>query len=45
MPKSSLQVTRGLKSRDKTVAVSGIGDAEDAALSRVRELVDKAVGH
>ncbi|RMJ18751.1 hypothetical protein BHE90_014591 [Fusarium euwallaceae] len=43
VPKSSLQLTHGLKSRDKTVVVNGFkGDGEDYAKT-VRELLDKAL--
>lgn len=43
VPKSSLQLTHGLKSRDKTVVLNGIkGDGEDYART-VRELLDKAL--
>ncbi|KAF4456588.1 hypothetical protein F53441_1332 [Fusarium austroafricanum] len=43
VPKSCLQLTHGMKSRDKTVVLGGIkGDGEDYARS-VREMLDKAV--
>lgn len=43
VPKSSLQLTHGLKSRDKTVVLNGFkGDGEDYART-VRELLDKAL--
>jgi uncharacterized protein YggU (UPF0235/DUF167 family) len=43
VPKSSLQLTHGMKSRDKTVVLDGIkGDGDDYARN-VREILDKAV--
>jgi uncharacterized protein YggU (UPF0235/DUF167 family) len=43
VPKSSLQLTHGLKSRDKTVVLNGFkGDGEDYART-VHELLDKAL--
>ncbi|KAM5352086.1 hypothetical protein ACJ41O_004809 [Fusarium nematophilum] len=42
VPKSSLQLTHGLKSRDKTVVLGGVkGDGEEYANS-IREMLDKA---
>lgn len=44
IPKSDVQIAHGLKSRDKTVAVTGVlaqGD-ESACLSRVRDLLEEA---
>ncbi|KAF5571984.1 DUF167 domain-containing protein [Fusarium phyllophilum] len=42
VPKSSLQLTHGMKSRDKTIVLGGIkGDGEDYARS-IREILDKA---
>ncbi|KAL2260481.1 hypothetical protein VTK26DRAFT_5501 [Humicola hyalothermophila] len=45
LPKSSLQITQGLKSRTKTVAASGswINSGEEECLKRVREYLEKAV--
>lgn len=46
MPKSSLQITRGAKSRDKTVALGGLTEVEDAApqlLDRVKRQLSEAV--
>ncbi|OAA59647.1 hypothetical protein SPI_05845 [Niveomyces insectorum RCEF 264] len=45
VPKSNLQVTRGAKSRDKTVAVNGMVETEDKSaelLDRVRRLLSEA---
>ncbi|KAF5022880.1 hypothetical protein F66182_5072 [Fusarium sp. NRRL 66182] len=43
VPKSSLQLTHGMKSRDKTVVVEGIkGDGEEYART-IREILDKAL--
>ncbi|KAF7546791.1 hypothetical protein G7Z17_g8174 [Cylindrodendrum hubeiense] len=43
IPKSRLQLTHGLKSRDKTVVLADIkGDGEEFAKT-IRELLDKAV--
>ncbi|KAF4980944.1 hypothetical protein FZEAL_3164 [Fusarium zealandicum] len=43
VPKSRLQLTHGLKSRDKTVVLEGVkGDGEEYAKS-VRDMLDKAV--
>ncbi|EFX03422.1 dash complex subunit [Grosmannia clavigera kw1407] len=47
VPKSSLQITRGLKSRDKTVAVAGLSETDDKAqelLDRVKILLSNAAG-
>ena len=42
VPKSSLQLTHGMKSRDKTVVLGGVkGDGEDYARS-IREILDSA---
>ncbi|QPC79693.1 hypothetical protein HYE68_010445 [Fusarium pseudograminearum] len=42
VPRSSLQLTYGMKSRDKTVVLGGIkGDGEDYART-IREILDKA---
>ena len=45
LPKSDLQITQGLKSRNKTVAVSGgwINSGEEECLKRVRQYLEKAV--
>ncbi|OLN91670.1 UPF0235 protein-like protein [Colletotrichum chlorophyti] len=42
LPKSDLTITQGLKSRDKTVAVSNVADGEGLAV-RVRYRLTKAV--
>lgn len=47
VPKSSLQITRGLKSRVKTVAVAGMSETEDKAqelLDRMKTLLSTAAG-
>lgn len=44
-PKSDVEVVRGLKSRDKTVAIAGIdieGD-ENSCISRIRDKLENAV--
>lgn len=45
LPKSDLQITHGLKSRNKTIAVVGswVSDGEDECLRRVREYLNKAI--
>ncbi len=44
LPKSDLQITQGLKSRNKTIAVVGswVSAGEEECLARVREYLDKA---
>ncbi|KAL2268466.1 hypothetical protein VTJ83DRAFT_3312 [Remersonia thermophila] len=44
LPKSDLQITHGLKSRTKTVAIVGswVDKGEEECLRRVREYLDKA---
>ncbi|SPO05215.1 related to DUF167 domain protein [Cephalotrichum gorgonifer] len=42
-PKSEIQISRGMKSRDKTVVVSGVKGAEDEAVKRVEDALRKAV--
>ena len=41
-----MEIIRGLKSRDKTVAIAGIDikEAEDACLSRIRDQLESAIG-
>jgi uncharacterized protein YggU (UPF0235/DUF167 family) len=44
-PKSDVEVIRGLKSRDKTVAIAGVnveGD-EQSCISRIRDQLEKAI--
>jgi uncharacterized protein YggU (UPF0235/DUF167 family) len=44
-PNSDVEVIRGLKSRDKTVAITGVdlkGD-EQSCISRIREQLEKAI--
>lgn len=46
VPKSSVQITRGAKSRDKTVAVTGMVETEDKSgelLDRMHKLLAYAV--
>jgi hypothetical protein len=46
LPKSNLQITRGLKSRDKTIAATGSwigGGSEEDCLKRVRTLLEDAL--
>jgi len=45
LPKSDLQITQGLKSRNKTVAVVGawVDAGEEECLRRAREYLAKAV--
>ncbi|KAL2139682.1 hypothetical protein VTI28DRAFT_4852 [Corynascus sepedonium] len=45
LPKSGLQITQGLKSRNKTVAAIGswVNSGEEECLKRAREYLDKAV--
>ena len=45
-PKSDIEITRGLKSREKTIAISGIdiqGDNEEC-ISRIRRQLESAIG-
>ena len=44
-PKSDVTIIRGLKSRDKTIAVTGfdIESNEQHCISRVREQLSKAI--
>lgn len=45
--KSDVQITHGLKSRDKTISVTGAlaqGD-ESSCITRVRDLLEKAAGN
>lgn len=46
LPKSDLQITQGLKSRHKTIAVVGawVSAGEDECLTRVRQYLDQATG-
>ncbi|KAK3305718.1 uncharacterized protein B0T15DRAFT_206963 [Chaetomium strumarium] len=45
LPKSDLQITQGLKSRNKTVAIVGawVNSGEEECLRRVRMYLDNAV--
>ncbi|KAH6891032.1 hypothetical protein B0T10DRAFT_458439 [Thelonectria olida] len=43
VPKSSLQLTHGLKSRDKTVVMGDIKGDGDEYAKTIRDLLDKAV--
>ncbi|KAH6623489.1 hypothetical protein F5144DRAFT_363193 [Chaetomium tenue] len=45
LPKSDLQITQGLKSRNKTVAVVGswVNGGEEECLKRAREYLDQAI--
>ncbi|AEO59887.1 hypothetical protein MYCTH_2308510 [Thermothelomyces thermophilus ATCC 42464] len=45
LPKSDLQITQGLKSRNKTVAAVGswVNSGEEECLKRARECLDKAM--
>ncbi|KEZ42866.1 Uncharacterized protein SAPIO_CDS5294 [Scedosporium apiospermum] len=42
-PKSEIQISHGMKSRDKTVVVSGVKEAEADAVRNVKEMLNKAV--
>ncbi|PKS13008.1 hypothetical protein jhhlp_000349 [Lomentospora prolificans] len=41
-PKSEIQISHGMKSRDKTVIVSGVKETEEEAVRSVREMLQKA---
>jgi uncharacterized protein len=44
-PKSDVEIIRGLKSRDKTVAIANVdvkGD-EQSSISRIRDQLEKAI--
>ena len=43
-PRSDVEVVRGFKSRDKTVAVTGLNPADEkGCLDRVRELLTASI--
>lgn len=42
-PKSEIQISHGMKSRDKTVVVSGIKGAGEDSVTRTEELLRKAI--